>query len=396
MSQPQKMWDRHLLGKGVDRTLDRIAAMFPDERTCTQIPSGTDLGQGWIVPDEWICKKAEINGNPFQPIIYSQPIRVQRLDWADLLPHLFTIMSRLPALPVDTIPYRTSYYKKNWGFCVTKRDVQRVIEKGGWCAVEIDAELKPGHMSYLELDFPGWSKEPPIVFTTYVCHPEELWNDNTSGVLLATALASYIKEKYTYDNRKYSYKFIFMPETLGSIAWLSRNTAPEHSMHITCVGRKGIYYKEPHRPGGILDKAVKTALIGKEHTMDTYYPWGSDERHFTLAGSMAGLLTSVRPYDSNKYPEYHTSADKEVSGQEDMLKLYMEVIDVLEKDREIGYRRCKGEPFGISFKHDDYHRAFAWALVYADGKTLMSEVCQAEGIGFKQLRRAVQDMEEQA
>ncbi len=228
---------RSITGSGVRETLKILSETIPLE--IHEVPSGTKAFD-WNVPREWNIRDAcvkdsagsriiDFQQNNVSVVSYSVPVK-KKLSLEELKPHLHT----LPNQP-DAIPYRTSYYNENWGFCLTHRQFETLVEDE-YEAV-IDSTLEDGSLTYGEFYLPGKS-EDEVLLSTYLCHPS-LCNDNLSGVVVTHTLANLLKEK----DLNFSYRFIFIPETIGSIVWLSRNEDKtdriKHGLVVTCVGDRG-------------------------------------------------------------------------------------------------------------------------------------------------------------
>ena len=300
---------RSITGNGLRRTLEVIGERIPIK--IVEVPTGTAVFD-WTVPKEWNVFDAYIKdaaGNrvvDFQQhnlhlLSYSTPIH-RTVSLSELKEHLFTL-SEHP----DWIPYRTSYYKADWGFCLRHNELLALSE--GNYEVCIDTKLEDGYLTYGECYLPGQSSEEVLV-SVHVCHPS-LANDNLSGVTVATSLAEMLADV----ERRYSYRFLFIPGTIGAISWLARNREAaarvRNGLVLTCVGDAGAFhYKKSRRGDAEIDRAVAHVLqhSGERYEILDFSPYGYDERQYCSPGfnlPVGCLMRSVW----GTFPEYHTSAD---------------------------------------------------------------------------------------
>lgn len=393
---------RSITGGGVRKTLKIVKRHIP--LNIHEVPSGTKVFD-WIVPKEWMIKDAYIKNSHGEKIIdfrqsnlhvlnYSSPIH-RKMKLKELKKHLFT----LPDYP-DTIPYVTSYYKENWGFCLTQKQYDTL--KDSTYGALIDSSLKRGYLTYGEFFIKGKSKEE-ILFTTYTCHPS-LCNDNLSGVALLTFLAKYIKGM----NSKYSYRFLFIPETIGAITWLSINENKISNIKCglvsTCVGDSGkLTYKRTRSGTAIIDKIVEKVLIdsGEPYEIIDFNPAdGSDERHFCSPGINLAIGSLMRtPY--GRFSEYHTSADDlNFVGAKylgNSLARYLDVIFILENNGTYLNLYPKGEPQlgrrglyravgyrGLSLNES----AIFWVLNFSDTNNSLLDIAFRSGFSFRDIKCA--------
>ena len=348
---------RSITGDGVRRTLDVLGRTIPIE--VTEVPSGTKVFD-WEVPDEWNVRDAWIRG-PLRPdgsgekvvdfrahnlhlLNYSEPVRTT-LSRAELDEHLHS----LPDQP-DLIPYRTSYYNRVWGFCLPHR-LREELPDGDY-EVVVDTTLGPGHLTYGECLVQG-RRDDEILISCHVCHPS-LANDNLSGIAVATRLARHLAEL----DLELTYRFLFIPGTIGSITWLARNEPTARRVRGGLVaanlGDPGrFHYKRSRRGDAPIDRAVEAALrtSGEAHAVEDFVPYGYDERQYCSPGFdlAVGSLTRT-PY--GRYPEYHTSADNLDFVRDDALgrslEMYVSTVALLEDELGRAAGRAGDEPSTIS------------------------------------------------
>jgi aminopeptidase-like protein len=310
----RRLWpiNRSLTGDGVRESL-RILSDYNPDLIVHEIPTGTQVFD-WTIPKEWRVSEAWIKApdgrkicdfaeNNLHLVGYSKPVS-GRMPLERLQDHLYS----LPDQP-DAIPYVTSYYKERWGFCISQNERNRLSE--GEYEVKIDSQLSDGSLSYGEILIPG-EREDEIFLSTYICHPS-MGNNELSGPVVATYLARWVK---TLADRKYSYRFVFIPETIGSIAYLSRNldilkARVVGGFNISCVGDDRAYSYLPSRAGDTQSDKVAQHVL--EHTDPDFvrYSWndrGSDERQY-CAPHIDLPIASIMRTKYGMYEEYHTSLD---------------------------------------------------------------------------------------
>lgn len=393
---------RSLTGEGVRESLRIISRQV--ELEVSEVPSGTGV-YDWTVPKEWNIRTAWIADPKGDHVVdfadsnlhvlgYSTPVRgTMRL--ADLRPHLHTI----PEHP-DWIPLRTSYYSENWGFCLAHSALETLAEDT--YEVHIDSSLEPGHLTYAEAHVPGKTSDE-VLISTYICHPS-VCNDGISGIALVTMLAKYLRR----FRLRYSYRFLFSPGTIGPLTWLSRNE--EHLGHVkhglvaSCVGDPGIItYKQTFEGNAEIDQAAANALrtSGDEHRIQSFVPWGGDERQFSSPGFRLpiGALMRTPP---GSFPEYHTSADDlnfvRPAFLGDSFDKYVAVLEILEGNRTYVNLNPKGEPqlgkrglyqaisSGAPGAEATTERALLWVLSFSDGRNTLLDISDRSGIPFPVIR----------
>jgi aminopeptidase-like protein len=302
--------NRSLSGDGVRQTLRYIKNIIP-ELEVNEVPSGTKCFD-WKIPQEWNCndgyiidpdgnKICDFKTNNLHIVGYSTPIDSE-IELEELIEHLYYLEEQPTA-----IPYITSYYSPRWGFCLSFNEFQKL--KKGTYKVKINSELKDGNLTYGEIKLKGES-EKEIFLSTYVCHPS-MANDELSGPVVTTALVNFIK---SLKDRKYSYRIVFIPETIGSIIYVSRNIIDMKKniiagFNICTIGDDRSYSYVPTRYGNTLsDKVSKHVLQDIDYVEYSFLERGSDERQYCSPGVDLPIATICRTkYD--EYPEYHTSLD---------------------------------------------------------------------------------------
>ena len=342
--------NRSITGDGFRQSLSILQRYLPELKKF-EVPTGTKCFD-WEVPKEWNIKDAYIitpdgkkicdfKKSNLHVVNYSIPIN-RVVSFEELQKHLYS----LPNQP-DAIPYITSYYKKNWGFCITQKERDKL--KPGNYKVFIDSELKDGSLTYGELIIPGKSKKE-IMFSTYLCHPS-LANDNLSGPVVTTFLAKWISN---LKNRKYTYRIIIIPETIGSIVYLSRNykTLKQNviaGFNVTCVGDERTFSYLPSRQGDTL--ADKVALHVLKHVYPNFKKYsfldrGSDERQYCSPGIDLPVCSVMRSKYGD-YPEYHTSLDDlnfiSPKGLFESYEVYKKIVECIEMN-DILYPTVLCEP----------------------------------------------------
>lgn len=399
---------RSLTGEGVRQTLRYIQALIPNLEI-KSIPSGEQVFD-WTIPDEWNIDDAWISDlsgnrlisfkdNNLHVMGYSDQVE-KELTYEELDKHLYS----LPDQP-DAIPYITSYYKKRWGFCVSENQ-RKELKKHRKLKVKVEATLHNGELNYGELLIQGKSKKE-ILLSTYVCHPS-MANNELSGPVVTTALAQYIQ---TLD-RYYSYRIIFIPETIGSIAYLSKHLIEMKKntiagFVITCVGDDRTYSYIPSRMGNTLaDKVALHALKYEYPDFDRYsfLDRGSDERQYCAPGIDLPVCSICRS-KYGEYPEYHTSLDNldliSPSGLNGSFSLYRKIIDLLENNKTYQVTtKCEPQlgkrglyPTISTKKSGEQTRTMTNLIAYCDGKNDLldiAEIIQEDGVNLIQLTQTLE------
>ncbi|OGV57271.1 MAG: hypothetical protein A2X45_25320 [Lentisphaerae bacterium GWF2_50_93] len=401
---------RSITGDGVRESLGIIGRRIP--LRVTEVPSGTRCFD-WTVPDEWNISSASITDskgrktvdfadNNLHVVNYSEPFS-GTLEREELMPHLHSI----PSQP-DVIPYVTTYYKRRWGFCLRHKDLLKL--KKGKYKVEIKSSLKPGSLTFADAVIPGRTKKE-IVISSYLCHPS-LANDSISGVVVATHLYKYLKAR---KDNYYSYRFIFVPETIGAIAYLKMHK--EHFLKnvyaglvLTCLGDSGPFnYKKTRQGDHSLDRICANVLkhSGHPYSLREFWLPGSDERQYSSPGfniPVGSLMRSVY----GEFKEYHTSDDDlnfvKEKHLEETLQMYKSVIDAVESD----FHYINLNPFcelhlskyGLGsnpFKQEDpnrYFRKILTLLNFSDGKHSLCEIADKLDVPVLELAEFAKTLEQ--
>ena len=398
---------RSITGDGVRQTLRQIARRIPLDMF--EVPSGTQV-LDWTVPDEWNIRDAYIaepggarlvdfRESNLHVVSYSEPVH-ETMPLAELRPHLHT----LPEHP-DWVPYRTSYYSRSWGFCLAQQQLDKLEERE--YEVSIDSTLEPGFLTYGECVLAGEHGEE-VVITTHVCHPS-LANDNLSGVALLPELA----ELLAGIPRRFTYRLLFIPGTVGSICWLARNEERVANivagLVVACVGDPApLTYKRSRRGNALVDRAAAHVLGHAEEQarIVDFTPWGWDERQFNSPGFdlPVGCLCRSR---EGEYKQYHSSADDldlvRPERLEDALRVVLDIVGVLETDRRHVNLAPKGEPqlgrrslypaVGGSDPSDE-QLAMLWVLNQSDGRASLLDIAERAGIPYARIHESAQRLTE--
>ena len=392
---------RSITGDGIRKTLSKISERI--SLKIFEVPTGTAVFD-WTVPKEWNIRDAYIKDSGGKRIVdfqksnlhvlnYSIPIRT-KLPLSELKQHLFTI----PEKP-DWIPYRTSYYKEEWGFCLPHNQMLALAD--GEYGVFVDSTLADGQLTYGECFFPGRSSEE-VLISCHACHPS-LANDNLSGLSVATFLAKLVSAQ----DRRYSYRFLFIPGTIGAITWLARNREAasriRHGMVLTGIGDNGhFHYKKSRQGNAEIDRVAAHVLTHytKSPEILEFSPYGYDERQYCSPGfdlAVGCLMRSVW----GSYPEYHTSADNldfiQPLQLAESLRVCSAILDVLENNRRylnlnpycephLGkrnlYRTTGGDSIGSEIN------ARLWVLNLSDGEHSLLDIAERSGLPFESVRDA--------
>jgi aminopeptidase-like protein len=392
---------RSITGNGVRQTLDILAREAPLE--CVEVPSGTPVFD-WEVPLEWNVREAYVVGPDGQRVVdvrrhslhllsYSVPMRAT-MSLAELRPHLYS----LPDRP-DWIPYRTSYWREHWGFCLPHRQLAALPE--GQYEVVIDSTLAPGSLTYAECRIAGELPDEFLV-STHVCHPG-LANDNASGMAVAALLAAELARA----RPRLSYRVLFTPVTIGSMTWLMRNEPAARALRgglvIGLLGGPGpLTYKRSRRGNTEVDHIAAAAVrdLDPAARVVDFSPYGYDERQFCSPGFdlAVGRLTRA-PH--GEYAEYHTSADNldliDVGSLAQSIQALARILGRIDDNHRLRSRLPRGEPRlgkrGLfrstgGTNPQDFEYALLWILNQADGMHGLHDIAAASGLPDDVLRQA--------
>lgn len=394
---------RSITGNGIRQTLELIRQHIPLQTF--EVPSGTAVFD-WVVPKEWNIRDAYIRipggkrvvdfqQSSLHVLNYSTPVN-RTMPLSELKAHLFS----LPDHP-EWIPYRTSYYQPNWGFCLPHRQLLALEDRD--YEVCIDSTLEDGHLSYAEYYLPGRSTDEVLV-SCHACHPS-LANDNLSGLAVATFLAKLLSKQ----DLRYSYRFVFIPGTIGAITWLARNQNNvgriRHGLVLTGIGdRGGFHYKKSRRGDTEIDQAAAHVLrhCGEASEVMEFSPYGYDERQYCSPGfnlAVGCLMRSVW----GTFPEYHTSADNldfiKPAQLARSLGVSVGIAHVLENnlryrnlnpccEPQLGkrnlYRSTGGESIGVEIN------ARLWVLNFSDGEHTLLDIADRSGLPFATIHHAAE------
>lgn len=389
---------RSITGDGIRETLKIIGAHI--SLAVNEVPTGTKVFD-WTIPKEWNVKGGYIKNSKGEKVVdfkdsnlhvlnYSVPVH-KKLPLKELKKHLFT----MPEHP-DWIPFRTSYYQEAWGFCMTHNQFLTLINEEEMYEVLIDSSLKDGHLSYGEYFIRG-EKQDEVLISCHVCHPS-LCNDNLSGVVIAVFLAKYLTKIAT----RYSYRFLFIPATIGSIAWLALNestvTKIKHGLVAACLGDSGKFtYKKSRMANAEIDRTVKNVLknSGSDYEIIEFFPYGYDERQYCSPGFNLPIGCLMRT-PHGRYAEYHSSADNlafvQPQNLADSFFLYQTVFGVLENNKKYLNTNPKCEPqlgkrglyqkIGGQSESKTQQLAMLWILNLSDGNNCLLDISDRSNLAF--------------
>jgi aminopeptidase-like protein len=401
---PDPMWSlvedlfpicRSITGDGVRATLERIERDLPGPLIPSEVPTGTEV-LDWTIPNEWNIRDAfiarpdgtrvvDFRASNLHVVNYSVPVEA-RMSREELLSHLHTD----PDHP-DWVPYRTSYYVETWGFCLSQRALDALPD--GEYDVCVDSTLAPGHLTYGELVLPGEVSDE-VVLSAHVCHPS-LADDNLSSIAVATALARDLAS----GPHRLTYRFIFAPGTIGTIAWLARNreVVPRirAGLTLTCLGDGAPFtYKRTIGGAAEIDRAAAIALRdrGEGAQEIDFFPYGYDERQYNSPGFRAPVGSLMRGRHG-QFPEYHTSADNlsfisadHLAESVEMVRAIVEIVDANrvctnlapEGEPQLGKRGLYRGTGGTEIP--DLNLAMLWVLTLSDGTTDLIAIAERSNL----------------
>lgn len=399
---------RSITGNGLRETLRRLQRFVP--LTIHEVPTGTPVFD-WTVPPEWNIRDAYVKNSQGERVIdfqksnlhvvnYSVPVH-EKMGLEELRPHLFT----LPDHP-DWIPYRTSYYKRTWGFCIShKQFLELPRDEYEVC---IDASLENGHLTYGEVYLPGDTTDE-ILVSSHACHPS-LANDNLSGVAIACFLGRHVSQLH----HRYSYRFLFIPGTIGAITWLSMNESKvsriKHGLVLAGVGDAGpLSYKKSRQGDTEIDRVALHVLrqSGPDSRILEFSPYGYDERQYCSPGfNLAVGRLSRTPHGT--FPEYHTSADNlsfvNPHALGESFSACVSIFSILERNRAYLNTNPKCEPqlgerglyrvMGGSAEDNTNEMAMLWVLNLSDGEHSLLEIAERAQLSFDSIYHAAAALEE--
>ena len=397
---------RSITGEGLRSTLRRIQQEIPIE--ICEVPTGTPVFD-WTVPREWNIRDAYIKNAAGERVVdfrrsnlhvvnYSVPVN-GRMPLAELKPHLHT----LPDRP-DWIPYRTSYYKEAWGFCLSQRQLDALPD--GEYEVMIDSSLEDGNLSYGEYLLPGECRDE-ILISCHSCHPS-LCNDNLSGIAVAVQLARELADQ----PHRYSYRFLFIPGTIGAITWLSLNEDAiariKHGLVLAGVGDPGRFcYKKSRRGDTEIDRAAIHVLEKSGHPFEIaeFSPYGYDERQYCSPGINLHVGRFSRtPHGT--FPEYHTSADNLDFVRPEALAqsfaICRKILGVLENNQTYQNQNPKCEPqlgkrglyraIGGQADAGAREMTMLWVLNLSDGNHSLLDIAERSKLDFDAIEFAARTL----
>jgi aminopeptidase-like protein len=399
---------RSITGDGLRQTLRILQRHIPLEMR--EVPTGTRVFD-WTVPKEWNIRDAFLKNSKGERVVdfaksnlhvvnYSIPVQ-RRISISELKEHLYSI----PEYP-DWIPYRTTYYSESWGFCLSHRQLEALTEDE--YEISIDSTLKDGHLTYGEYFLPGDTQDE-VLISCHVCHPS-LCNDNLSGIAVAVSLAKHLADL----PRHYSYRFLFIPGTIGAITWLALNEDKtprmKHGLVLSGLGDAGkLHYKKSRQGSAEIDRIASHVLqqSGTPYELLEFSPYGYDERQYCSPGiNLAVGRLSRTPHGT--FPEYHTSADNLEFVHSDKLgesfAVCLKILSFLENNGTFVNLSPKCEPqlgkrglyrmIGGQSDAGLNEMAMLWVLNLSDGSHSLLDIAERSGIRFESIQRAAHALRE--
>lgn len=401
---------RSITGDGVRETLKILRETVPLE--ICEVPTGTKVFD-WVVPREWNVRDAYVKNEHGQRIIDfcqsnlhlvngSLPVR-QSLSWSELKQHLHT----LPSQP-DRIPYLTCFFKDEWGFCLTQNQFDELEAAGDQTyEVVIDTTIKDGSLTYGEYCLPGELPDE-ILFSAHVCHPS-LANDNLSGNCIAALLA---KQLLQLPRRRFSYRFLFAPATIGAITWLAQNHGEldriKHGLVLSLLGDPGhSTYKRSRLGDAKIDQVVEHVLTtsGDPFEVRDFVPYGYDERQFCSPGINLAMGCFMRT-PNGEFAEYHTSGDDlqfiKQDALEDSFEKCLRVVEIFENDNSFVNLHPFGEPrlghhglyksLPADTNREQFQQAVQWVLNFSDGEHSLFDIAVRSRMDFSLIHNAARQL----
>lgn len=407
-----RLWpiNRSLTGDGNRASLKILSEIVDIE--IHEVPSGTKCFD-WTVPPEWNVKEAWIRNSKGEKVVdfekhnlhligYSVPFR-GNMDFENLKKHLYTMPDKPTA-----IPYLTSYYKKRWGFCLSQNDYDK-LDSNDTYEVFIDSELDDsGSMTIGEAYLQGES-EREVLLSTYICHPS-MANNELSGPLVASFVYNELKKK---SKLKYSYRFCFVPETIGSIYMLSKRGGHfqqnlEAGLILTCIGNDGPFtYKKSRRGNALVDRVVLNnfTLSNDECKFIDFFPQGSDERQYCSPGFNlpVGSLMRTMYWD---FPQYHTSLDNKdyisFKALRESIEKYLDIIEAFELNEKYINTLPFCEPqlgkrglypnFGGKNQNNRFVEIMMWILNLSDGDNDLIDISNRSQISINEIKPVIKEL----
>ena len=395
---------RSITGDGVRETLRALGERIPLE--LHEVPSGEQV-LDWTVPDEWNIRDAYIATSAGERVVdfqesnlhvvgYSEPVRSE-MTLDELRPHLHVHPEQR-----EWVPYRTSYYSRTWGFCLSQRQLDELADET--YEVVVDSTLAPGSLTYGECFLRGATDEE-VLLSTHVCHPS-LANDNLSGIVLLAELGAALGAL----PRRLSYRLLFVPGTIGSISWLARNDGRLERVRaglvVACVGDRGVLtYKRSRRGDALVDRAGAHVVGRADGRVLDFVPWGWDERQFNSPGFDLPVGCLTRSLEG-EFSEYHSSADDldliRPEFLSESLEAALAIVDVLESDRTYRNLSPKGEPQlgrrglyrSVGGPEPDVEQlATLWVLNQSDGTRSLLDIAERSGLPYDAIRAAAERLE---